>query len=271
MQNNAWAHNKFGQKIWINSNNHIGKAIIEKGIYDEHAIHYIEKILQQIPQPICLDIGAHIGNHALVMSKFSHMVYCFDPDPENVHALKCNQKENNILNMQIFDCGLSDKNEELIFYKQGSTFVSALKKDHSETETLFCKIGDEVLQQQCVKKIDFIKIDIEGFEARALSGLKQTIQASRPIIIMEWNNDTTRKQFEKYHLLKTVFKDYQILAISHNHHKSYWGKQWYKQFLRFFYRKIVPKQRKLCRFFPEISYANVILFPTEKAWVAEIR
>jgi FkbM family methyltransferase len=256
--------NKYGQSIWINKENHLGQAILEKGIYDGDGVHYIEKILERIDNPICLDIGAHIGNHALVMTKYSKMVYCFEPDDDSIKILNKNVEENHIRNIKIFPFGLSDKNEELTFYRQGSTFVSSLKKDDSQIESLTCKIGDEVIQENHIEKIDFIKIDIEGFEGEALYGLKQSIQHSRPVIIMEWNNDITREKFKKYGLFNTVFSHYRILAISHNHHKHYWGTKLHSQFLRFLYRKIFRKRRIICPFVPEARYANVLLIPQEK-------
>lgn len=256
--------NKYGQKIWSETNSHIADAILKIGIYDEHAIHYIEKILKSLHDPVVLDIGSHIGNHALVMTKFSQTVYCFEPMPENVATLTRNQHENQITNLHIFNVGLSDKNETLTFYKEGSTFVSELQHDNSQTETLVCRVGDEVLRENQITRVDFIKIDIEGFEARALYGLRETIRQSRPVIIMEWNNDSTREQFQKYDLFHSVFTDYDVRAISHNHHKYYLGKHWYTPLLRFVYRKFTKKQRMLTSFYPEVDYTNVLLIPKEK-------
>lgn len=266
--------NKYGQKIWVNEQGHIGEAIINKGIYDPNAIYYIEQILQLIENPICLDIGAHLGNHALIMSRLSKMVYCFDPVPSNIHFLTKTKNENNIKNMKIFCMGLSDKNEKLIFYKNGrggfSTFVSDLKGTDYTTENLTCAIGDEILTQNNIETIDFIKIDIEGFEARALYGLRNSIQNGRPIIMMEWNNKITKEQFKKYDLFKTLFKNYQIYSILNNHHHDYWGNKWSRQIMRFFYRKWVKKRRLLAHFDPQLNYANVILFPKEKGWVCRL-
>jgi len=267
--------NKYGQKIWLNENNHVGQAIIQKGVYDEHAIYYIEKILTYLQEPVCLDIGANIGNHALVMSRFSKMVYCFDPESENIDFLTKNKQANHLHNMQVLGVGLSDENASLTFYKNGrggcSTFSPDLKGEGYTEEMLTCRIGDEVIEEQAINHIDFIKIDIEGFEARALYGLKNSIQKSRPILMMEWNNNTTREQFKKYDLFNIVFKNYCVLAVLNNHHRNYWGQRFVAKVARFFYRKIIKKRRILCQFNAENSYVNVILYPAEKSWVADIK
>lgn len=264
MSNMALLTNKYGQLIWSEPDSHIADAIRKKGIYDDQAISYIERILKNIPEAVVLDIGAHIGNHALVMSQFSKMVYCFEPLPENIAVLQLNQKENHISNMQIFNVGLSDQNETLTFYQDGSTFVSDLQHQGSATQSLTCRIGDEVMQEQGIQKIDFIKMDIEGFEPRALHGLQKTITTSRPIIIMEWNNDATRDAFQKLDLFNTIFKDYQVQAIAHNHHKYYFGSNWYSPFLRFLYRKCSRKRRMLIPFSTKGDYTNILLIPNEK-------
>lgn len=271
MENVVLMQNKYGQKIWADPSEIIGDAILKKGIYDEHAIHCIQKILTKMAEPIVLDIGAHMGNHALVMTQFSKMVYCFDPLPANVDLLHRNKNENQIQNMQVFPYGLSDQEQTLPFFKDAYTFVPDLQEGISPTNVLVCKVGDDLLKEHHINKVDFIKIDIEGFEARALYGLKHTIQTSRPVVMMEWNNDHTREGFKQYDLFNTVFENYKILAMTHNHHKAYWGNQWYSQLLRFLYRKFVPKRKVLAHFVPEVRYTNILLLPKEKDWATILR
>jgi FkbM family methyltransferase len=262
--------NIYGQKIWVDAGESIGQAIIKKGIYDENAIYYMEKILQSMNDPVCLDIGANIGNHALVMTKYSKMVYCFEPQKEVVDLLNKTKEANHLNNLEVFCTALSDKNEELVFYKNldghggSSTFISCLKANKYATENITCVIGDDLLQKNNIHHIDFIKIDVEGFEARALNGIKQLIQKSRPVIMMEWNNEMTKKQFKEDDLFNTLFQNYQIKAIANNHHRYYWGKRWYSQILRFFHRKCTKKQRVIMNFFPELDYSNILLIPAER-------
>lgn len=269
MENITLHENIYGQKIWVDITESIGQSIIKKGIYDENAIYYIEKILKSMHDPICLDIGANIGNHALVMSKFSKMVYCFEPQDEAIHLLNKTKEINQLHNLEIFPIALSDKNEELVFYKNldghggSSTFISHLKANKYATVNITCVIGDDLLQKNNIHKIDFIKIDVEGFEPRVLKGMKQTILTSRPVIMMEWNNESTKKQFAENNLFKTLFPSYQVKAITTNHHKYYWGKKWYSQVIRFFYRKFSKKRRIIMDFFPELDYTNILLIPAE--------
>jgi FkbM family methyltransferase len=277
MANILLKENKYGQKIWVDENESIGKAIIKKGIYDANGIHYINKILQLIDAPICLDIGANIGNHALIMARHSKKVYCFEPQTDIVNLLKKTINENNIKNMEIFCLGLSDKNEKLTFYKNldgnggSSTFIADLKGTNYQIENFECRVGDEIIEQNRIEKIDFIKIDVEGFEAHSLSGLKNSILKFRPIIMMEWNNQVTKEKFQQHDLFNTLFKNYEIHSILNNHHRYYWGKRWFSRTARVFYRKLTKKRPLLYHFDRKLNYTNILFIPPERKWVADLK
>jgi FkbM family methyltransferase len=266
----ALHENRYGQKIWLDEHESIGQAIIKKGIYDEHAIFYIEKILKKMKDSICLDIGSNIGNHALVMARFSKQVYCFEPQQDVADMLTKSIAENHLQNVKVFCLGLSDQDQILTFYKNldgndgSSTFVADMKAKHYETNTLTCVMGDKLLQKHHIDKIDFIKIDVEGYEYPALNGLRETIIYSRPIIMMEWNNAATKAQFEQNHFFTSILKDYEIQALTSNHHKNCWGSGYAAVIKRFFYRKLTKKRRVLTTFNPAYDYTNILLIPREK-------
>src|SRR6202022_548003 len=62
------------------------------------------------------------------------------------------------------------------------SFVSGRQptKDIFEVE---CRRLDDLLAG---RRVDFIKIDIEGAEGLALKGMRQTLEASRPLLLMEY-------------------------------------------------------------------------------------
>src|SRR5579872_5630826 len=220
------AENKYKQKIAFLRDDHIGNVILRDGIYDQHGIYYIEKILSMLKNPIVFDIGSNIGNHALAMSKLSEMVYLFEPQKNIVNLLHKTMSLNHIQNWKIFDFGLAEQEKILPLYKNldgnngASTFISELKGQHFSAEQLHVYVGDDIVNKNAIPRIDFIKIDVEGFEGNVIAGLKNSIKKFMPIIIIEWNNETTKKQFKEYNLFNDVFSNYLIKAITNNHHKS---------------------------------------------------
>lgn len=270
------AKNKYKQKIAFYANDHIGKTILRNGIYDGGGVHYIERILSKLHKPVVFDIGANIGNHALVMSKHSQMVYLFEPQADIANLLRNTMSLNNITNWKIFQFGLSDEEKVLPLYKNlngnngAATFIPEIKNKNFTNfsiEELHVCIGDEVVIKNSIKSLDFIKIDVEGFEAKVIFGLKNSIKKFLPIIIIEWNNEITKKQFQEYDLFNKVFDSYIVKAITNNHNKSCWHKKWFGKIRRFFYKNLTKKRRIIGDFIESFNYQHVLFIPKEKAHI----
>jgi FkbM family methyltransferase len=125
-----------------------------------------------------LDIGGNIGYYTLIASKLigeQGKVFTFEPEPQNFRLLKENIKRNNIANATLYSLGLGNKKESIQFYtcSENRGDHRAFNNDNNRQETVINIIsGDEVIKGQ---KIDFIKIDTQGFELAILEGLRNTI------------------------------------------------------------------------------------------------
>jgi FkbM family methyltransferase len=276
IDNNIIAENKYKQKIEINPSDHIGSNILSHGIYDSKGVQCIEKILSRLQSPIVFDIGANIGNHALVMARYSKMVYLFEPQRNTVLMLHNTMMLNSIKNWKIFEFGLSDEQKILPLYQNldgnngASTFISQLKGDKFAVEQLQVKKGDDIVRESNINQLDFIKIDVEGFEAKAISGLADSIKRFSPIILMEWNNIITKQQFKELNLFNNVFDGYITKAIISNHHKSLWQNKKLGKIRRFFYKRLTKKRTLLSSFSEYFDYPHVLLIPKHKAHLVDI-
>ena len=47
---------------------------------------------------------------------------------------------------------------------------------------------DEVIKSSGIQSIDFIKIDVEGFEGHVLRGAQDTLLSHKPIVVLELNH-----------------------------------------------------------------------------------
>jgi FkbM family methyltransferase len=140
----------------------------------------------------CLDIGANIGTHTVILSELFKNVYAFEPQKEVFEVLKLNLKVNNCTNTTPYNFGLGekektadlgfiDKNKSNNFGGVGIVETDKLKEGVKKGETIEIKTLDSLN----LKDIGFIKIDVEGYEYNALLGGEQTIKKYRPIIIFE--------------------------------------------------------------------------------------
>ena len=141
-----------------------------------------------------LDIGANIGMTALLFSRLGEKVYAFEPNPGTFNFLKNNLEKNNILNVTPLNFGLGndDKNLSLTFSttNRAGAFVSnkiSANSDH-EVETIQIKRLSDTISDLNISNIDFIKIDVEGFEMEVLSGVGDVLLNNKPVVMLELNH-----------------------------------------------------------------------------------
>ena len=125
----------------------------------------------------CLDVGAHVGFWLKDLQKTFKMVYAFEPISDVRECLKKNVEKDNYL---LFDFGLGDKNEKVMVNyipeETGNTYVS----DQGNREIQIRRL-DEIK----LPKIDYIKIDAEGYEIKVLQGAEGLITRDEPYIHVE--------------------------------------------------------------------------------------
>ena len=175
----------------------------------------------------CLDIGANVGLHTAFYSRDFEIVYAFEPNPYVYAALK-NNIERNGLAAEAFNMGISDQDAELNFniVTSGnfglSTFNSEVLPSGAEVMEIKAPVttGDGFLAQRQTGGVDYVKIDVEGLEARVISGLEKTIMKDQPVINLEWNNESTRREFAERELFSTVLSGYTPFALGRASHRD---------------------------------------------------
>ncbi len=163
------------------------------GIYEPNILDTIAKYLKQ--GDTFIDIGANIGQHSMFAASVVGnlgKVYSFEPIPRIYNQLLDSVHLNNFDNIiKVYNIALGEKDDEKTLHISsknvgGSSFVETRGSD----EKIQVKItkGDNILLQ--LKNIDFIKMDVEGYEYEALSGIQGTLKLYRPIIVMEFNGES---------------------------------------------------------------------------------
>jgi len=138
-----------------------------------------------------LDIGANIGFYAEILSELvdkKGKVHCFEPDSTNYKHLekRCHHLSNVFLNHK----AVSDKTDKLKIYtsKQLNVDHRTYKPDDYDREIEIDAIAiDDYLSshsKDCT--VDFIKMDIQGFEMSAAKGMKKTFQSPHLKLLSEF-------------------------------------------------------------------------------------
>lgn len=130
---------------------------------------------------VVLDAGAYPGDLALYLSSLvgsSGKIISLEPDLENYNKMVKNLELNKIKNVILLNKGLWKKDDLLTLSSKdyGSSFKEG-GKDKVEVVSI-----DSLMEKQKLKKIDFIKMDIEGAEIEAIIGAKNTLDKYSPKI-----------------------------------------------------------------------------------------
>lgn len=118
-------------------------------------------------------------------------IFAFEPILKSFNDLKKIVQENGYKNVELFNCGVSDKNGTMTFYNDktsDSAFIWSkdVVKDLKVRQSIFGE--DFVLPVQTIDDtvgdfpIGFIKMDIEGSELDALKGAVKTLKNSQPAL-----------------------------------------------------------------------------------------
>ncbi len=124
-----------------------------------------------------LDLGANIGLHTILLSKFGYNVKSFEPDPDHIDILCKNINLNNCKNIEVFNKAVFLRNElrDFIRVKNNSTgsHISGLKNDvygPIDTFSVECVRFREIVPSHAV----LIKMDIEGAEGDVICSTRKS-------------------------------------------------------------------------------------------------
>lgn len=141
-----------------------------------------------------VDVGANIGCTALLFSDLGKTVHAFEPSRTTYQFLSTNLKSNGKGNVEAYNLGLGERDEkfQLSFAPENRSggFISnktSATQGHV-TEDVEIVSGDRFFSEQNIGPVDFIKIDVEGFELDVIAGLKEQIGQHHPVVCLELNH-----------------------------------------------------------------------------------
>lgn len=130
---------------------------------------------------VIIDVGAHIGTDTLVFSRSvgsTGRVYSIESHPRIANLLELNVSANESRNVEVINCAVSDTSGS-VTVNLDDISVGATVFDG--TESVQCNTLDSLLSG--ISKIDFLKMNIEGYERLALQGARQVLSRTRYVAI----------------------------------------------------------------------------------------
>lgn len=176
-----------GHKMFLDNKDPLSLSVEKE--YEPLATRIVSKIIK--PGDAILDLGANIGYYTLLFAKMAGIngkVYAFEPEPEIFGILKKNVNENGYKNVILEQKAVSDKNTTGKLYLRADNRGDNRIYDSRDGRE-FIDIGlirlDDYFSDNKIK-IDFIKMDIQGAEILALSGMRRLLTENNPVIMMEF-------------------------------------------------------------------------------------
>lgn len=189
-----------GTRLFVKPQQEVHKQIFY-GYFETHIVDLIDQFVRH--GDICLDVGANIGFYSCRLANLvgdEGKVLSFEPVNYNRKLLNLNVRANGLRNLEIFEFGLGAKNETLemkVFPEDDflighNSFVdneTILANARYDVEKIEVRSIDDVLEQGKIAKVDFVKVDIEGYEYHFFKGAKNLLENIRPTIIFEHSPD----------------------------------------------------------------------------------
>lgn len=179
---------------------HIFQRIAQtQKFYEASFLSYFQYVVRQ-PGAI-IDAGANIGNHSLFFSiVMGRQTYSFEPNPTAYNSLQENLR-NNQSTAKCFQMGLSDipGNAAILSdgVKEKNIGMAKLGAPTEHSSDVKLTSIDEFLLQCSNASIAAIKIDVEGYEPRVLSGAKNTLEKQRPSVFAEAQNASSFESIQE--------------------------------------------------------------------------
>jgi FkbM family methyltransferase len=205
---------------------------------------------------LLIDVGAHKGETIDLFSKnfVIKKIISFEASPINFNFLKNKIKkykeinnnreivienialgsENKVTEFKQFNESSSSTikkiNEESKYYKRKFRLINFMNKEkvYQKFQIKIFKLKDYI-EQQNIKKVDFLKIDTEGYEYEILLGLEAKIQLVSTIIFEHHYDNMIKKDY--------TFSDINSLLVKNNFKKIYKSRMPFRKTFEYIYKR----------------------------------
>ena len=178
---------------WIQQN------IFFLGSYESKELAFMSQVLK--PESTFIDIGANVGWHSLnaaVLVGQNGAVISFEPFAMNYARIQKNISLNPTLDQIVVEkIGIGAKSDSITLHYNSDDDNAGMASQFVEgntSEKIQVIAFDQYEKIASLKRIDMIKLDIEGGELNALHGMQKTLKEFKPILMIEFDPEILSKQ-----------------------------------------------------------------------------
>lgn len=196
--------------VVINPTDPVVSGALAFGVYERGELAFVNKSIR--PGMTVLDIGANVGLYTALAGNAAGpqgRVIAFEPDPESFGYLQRTIQENGLKNVEAVNAAASDTDKESWLYTSSSNRGDSRLYDNelSDNRVQIRQIRlDDFLPTLGIRQVDFIKMDVQGFEGHVLSGMKEIIRNSPKLVMMSefWPDGLQRAGSDPHEVLTSL-------------------------------------------------------------------
>ncbi len=194
-----------GTRLRLGLRNDLSRQIYVAGCIDPNEFAFLNHYLQ--PGMTFIDMGANEGAYTVFAARRvgeSGSVWAFEPSQREFDSLRANLDLNGLIgpNVRLFPLAIADFN--------GYTELTVAATEHAGQNTMGAFAGpgigaagtqtvevrrlDDLIAEDAPARIDFIKLDVEGAELKAIHGAAATLRRYRPVLLFEVSAASLRPQ-----------------------------------------------------------------------------
>jgi FkbM family methyltransferase len=159
-------------------------TVLNDFLLEQYAYRKGSRVVQAQPGDVVIDGGGCWGETALYFADRTGaqgQIHCFEFDQDNLQILKQNLELNRHLASRtaVVHKALWDESGKTMGYHSAgvATKLEGEKLHGRQAQTISI---DDFVAEEGIARVDYIKLDIEGSELRALQGAEGTLRAFRP-------------------------------------------------------------------------------------------
>jgi FkbM family methyltransferase len=184
-----------GIKYRLDLSEMIDSAIYYEGCFEPFVTSIIQKKVNK--GMYVLDIGANIGCHTLPLAKIvgeQGKVFAFEPMSRAFSKLKQNVGLNSFKNIVLEKIAFSDvsQKKDSIHFRSSWPLDSIEVDKQKEKEEVEFTTLDDYVKKNNIQRIDFMKLDVDGYECKIVKGGMNALKKFRPMMIIELGISTLK-------------------------------------------------------------------------------
>jgi len=189
-------------KMRIYLGNDLSRQQYVAGCLDPNEFALLDKLLA--PGMVFIDAGANEGFYTVFASYRvgkTGVVWAFEPSKREMERLTTNVGLNSLANVRTFGVGLADEDTDAELLIAGDEHSGhntlgqfVYESELSKRESVPLRRLDNLVRENALKRLDFLKIDVEGAEWRVLAGALGALRLFRPMILLEVSDASLKAQ-----------------------------------------------------------------------------